>query len=119
MTDRKRILMALALAATLPTAAAAQDRPALAQGLGEIGTAAAQMTPRPGISMPVIDYRTPEGFVLPRRGIVAGVDVSKSLTFGLGLFESVGKKTRPETDHPLDVRPKTSRKAAVGLSLRF
>lgn len=67
--------------------------------------------------MPVIDYVAPDGRIALRRGIVAGVDFSPSMSFGVGLFEGAAKR-RPGAADP--ARPeRRSKRAAVGFSLKF
>ena len=67
--------------------------------------------------MPVIDYVAPDGRLLLRRGVVAGVDLSPRTSFGIGIFEAAPKRRMGASDPAKPER--RSRRAAVGLSMKF
>lgn len=74
-----------------------------------------------GVTLPVIDYTAPDGSLKLKRGIVAGMEVAPNATIGIGLFESMPKKSRgySQSENPMERTQKRSRKAAVGLSFSF
>lgn len=116
-----RALLLIALAPAAPAAAQERAPDAGAQTLfpAQRWIEPALPAVRPGIAMPVVEYRVPDGGFRLRRGIVAGREVAPRLMLGVGLFETARGKDKPATDHPLDVRPKKSRRAAIGLNLAF
>lgn len=69
------------------------------------------------LAMPVLDYVAPNGSIVLRRGLVAGVDVAPNATFGLGIFEGAPKRRIGAVDPAEPER--RSKRAAVGLSLIF
>lgn len=75
------------------------------------------LPPSRRLAMPVLDYVAPNGSIALRRGVVAGVDVSPNATFGLGIFDGAPKRRLGAADPAKPER--TSKRAAVGLSLKF
>ena len=108
--------MAILIAAAWPAPAAAQS---LNLSLNSRGTAppGAIAAPPRRLNMPVIDYVAPDGQLSLRRGMVAGIDVAPSMTFGLGFFEGAPKR-RPGAPDPAKPE-RASKRAAVGFSLKF
>jgi hypothetical protein len=74
---------------------------------------------RPGIRLPVIDYTAPDQ--VPRRasGIIAGVALTPSTTFGVGFFNIRRAKSGLAVDPRTDGATRRSRKAAVGITVHF
>lgn len=60
-----------------------------------------------------------DGSLRQRRGIIAGVDVVPGTTLGFGLFDSGPKAKARGPDPRLDGLSRRSRKAAVGMTVRF
>lgn len=74
-----------------------------------------------GLSLPVISYTAPDGSLRINRGIVAGFDIARNTTLGVGIFETLPKRAKSveSVDEPLERKARRSRKAAVGLSFSF
>jgi hypothetical protein len=72
-----------------------------------------------GIRMPVIDYTAPNH--IPRRmsGIIAGVPLSPNATFGLGFFNIHRSNSRFAIDPRSNAAPRHSKKASVGVTMKF
>lgn len=71
-----------------------------------------------GLSFRLGEQIDPDGTRHERRGIIAGFDVAPDTVVGLGLFETLPKRVVRSEESALD-KPKRSRKAAVGLTLKF
>lgn len=66
-------------------------------------------------SLPVVDYRAPDGTWKRGNGIIVGRDVAPNATVGVGFFRM--KPKSPEaTETPFSGK---SKKVAVGLTLKF
>ena len=68
-------------------------------------------------SMPVVEYRAPDGTIKRGSGIIVGHDIAPNATVGIGFF-----KLKPRYDDP--AAPPTpnagkSRKVSLGFSMRF
>jgi hypothetical protein len=68
-------------------------------------------------SMPVVEYRAPDGTIKRGSGIIIGHDIAPNATVGIGFF-----KLKPRYDDP--AAPPTpsavkSRKMSLGFSMRF
>ena len=75
---------------------------------------------RPDLSFRINEVIAPDGSRRQRRAIIAGVEVAPETTVGFGLFDTMPRaKGSGGADPRFDARAKKSRKAAVGLSLRF
>lgn len=76
---------------------------------------------RRGIRIPVVSYTAPDGTLKLKRGIIAGMRIAPHANLGLGLFETLPKQKldNSSTDNPMKRKQRRSRKAAVGLSLKF
>lgn len=72
-----------------------------------------------GIRLPVIDYVAPDQ--IPRRmsGIIAGVPLSPNATFGLGFFNIHRSNSRFAIDPRSNAAPRRSKKASVGVTMKF
>jgi hypothetical protein len=72
-----------------------------------------------GIRLPVIDYTAPDH--IPRRmsGIIAGVPLSQNATFGLGFFNIHRSNSRLAIDPRSNAAPRRSKKASVGVTMKF
>jgi hypothetical protein len=73
----------------------------------------------PSFSIQASDDFGPDGTRRQKRGIVAGFDVAPQTTIGVGLFNMVPRVRGPGFESRIDSFSKRSRKAAVGMSLRF
>jgi hypothetical protein len=74
---------------------------------------------RRGFSFPVVEYRGPDGVVQKRRGIIAGKRVAPGTVLGVGIYETAPKMRGYVGDVPQNMAPRKSRRAAVGLSVKF
>ena len=74
---------------------------------------------RRGFSFPVVEYRGPDGVVQKRRGIIAGKQVAPGTVLGVGIYETAPKMRGYVGDVPQNIAPRKSRRAAVGLSVKF
>ena len=95
---------------------------ALAHGVQDIRLAPPDQSE--SFSQPDLSFRNselvaPDGSRRQRRSIIAGVEVAPDTTIGVGLFDTLPRARGTGADPRLDARSKRSRKAAVGLSLRF
>ena len=112
-------LLAL-IAATLPLAAGTSAIAQGSQGYRLAPTDQNENFSRPDLSFKINEVIAPDGSRRQRRGIIAGVDVAPDTTVGFGLFDTMPRaKGSGGADPRLDARAKKSRKAAVGVSLRF
>lgn len=118
-------LSVLALAAVSITAAPAIAEPggtdstrslsSISRIIGEPPT----QVERRGFSFPVIEYRGPGGVVQQRRGVIAGTKVAPGTVLGVGIYETAPKMRGYVGDMPPQVAPRKSRRAAVGLKMKF
>jgi hypothetical protein len=114
-----RLATAAVLLLALPGApAGAQDR-APRPSLGAPAGRASRPVQR-AYSFPVVSYEDATGTRQQRRGIIAGTEIARGTTFGLGIFETNPRVRSGYAPEPNPgERPKRSRRAAVGLSWRF
>ena len=116
-------VLAFAAAVVMTTPAAAQfDSQAPTNSLSSISRIIGEPpTPveRRGFSFPVVEYRGPDGVVQKRRGIIAGTKVAPGTVLGLGIYETAPKMRGYVGDVPQNMAPRKSRRAAVGLSMKF
>ena len=116
-------VLAFAATAVMTTPAAAEpDSRAPANSLSSISRIIGEPpTPveRRGFSFPVVEYRGPDGVVQKRRGIIAGTTVAPGTVLGLGIYETAPKMRGYVGDVPQNMAPRKSRRAAVGLSMKF
>jgi hypothetical protein len=117
------VLAFAAAAVVMTTPAAAQfDSQAPTNSLSSISRIIGEPpTPveRRGFSFPVVEYRGPDGVVQQRRGIIAGTNVAPGTVLGVGIYETAPKMRGYVGDIPPNMAPRRSRRAAVGLSMKF
>lgn len=122
MTPAHAIAMLLVLAAAAAPAAGQQSDPAPADRFRSLIKPALE-APLPDdgrtLSFRIGEQVDPDGTRHERRGIIAGFEVSPQTSVGLGLFETLPKRVVRSDERRLDVMPKRSRKAAVGLTFQF
>ena len=70
-------------------------------------------------ALPASDHVEPDGSRTRQRGIVAGIEVAPQAVVGIGFFNRLSKRPAQPPDPSLDNGQRRSKKAAVGLSLRF
>ena len=75
--------------------------------------------PERGVRLPVVDYSGPTGAPERERGIVAGISLAPNTTLGVGFFNSRRAKSGLAPDPQLDRTRRSSKKAAIGISLKF
>jgi len=118
---RLRILtFAAAMAWTLPAAAQKQSSTVSAlPSLSGIGRTASPQTHRPSMAFPVIDYGAPDSSPAMPRGIIAGRQIAPGTVLGLGIFQTTPKMQGYVGDVPQNMAPRRSKRAAIGLSVKF
>ena len=72
-----------------------------------------------GIRLPVIDYTAPDHILRRMSGIIAGVPLSPNATFGLGFFNLHRSTSRLAIDPRSNAAPRRSKKASVGVTMKF
>ena len=72
-----------------------------------------------GIRLPVIDYTAPDHVPRHMSGIIAGVPLSPTATFGLGFFNIHRSNSRFAIDPRSNAAPRHSKKASVGVTMKF
>jgi len=67
------------------------------------------------------NFALPDEARLPaeRPGVRASVAISRNATIGIGRFYAPPRRRTSIQDEPVSLQPKKSRRAALGLSLRF
>lgn len=70
-------------------------------------------------TLPASDYVEPDGSLGRQRGIIAGIEVAPQAVVGIGLFDRLAKRPAQPPDPASDNGQRRSRKAAIGMSLRF
>ena len=114
----------LAFAATVVFAAPAAADPGIPDSTNSLSAISRIIgeppTPvhRRGFSFPVVEYRSPDGAVQKRRGVIAGTKVAPGTVLGVGLYETAPKVRSYLGDVPENTSRK-SRRAAVGLQMKF
>ena len=78
-----------------------------------------RLVARHGVRLPVIDYTGPTGGRERKSGIVAGVSIAPNTTVGVGFFNIRRAKSGLAPDPQLDRTRRNSKKAAIGISLKF
>jgi len=116
----------LAFAATMALSASAAAEPpdrgqsGALQSLSRFSGMPPIQIERRGFSFPVVEYADPSGQIQQRRGIIAGKSVAPNTVLGIGIFQTAPKARGYIGDIPASMAPpKRSRRAAVGLSMRF
>jgi hypothetical protein len=74
---------------------------------------------RPSMAIPIIGYSAPDGSSPMPRGIIAGRQIARGTVLGLGIFQTTPKMRGYVGDVPQNMAPRRSKRAAVGLSIRF
>ena len=112
-----RSLVLLALTMALPAG------PALAQSGSTRSSTSGRDAPlsvgHRNFSFRINEIVGQDGARSKRRSIIAGVEVAPDTVVGIGLFDSMPKARGRGPDPRLDGLSKRSRKAAVGMTLRF
>lgn len=120
---RLRVLaFAATIVSTVPAAAESpnQSSPDAISSVSRIIGEPPARIERRGFSFPVVEYRGPDGVWQQRRGIIAGKKVAPGTVLGLGIFQTAPKMRGYVGDMPHNLAPRRkSRRAAVGLSMKF
>ena len=74
---------------------------------------------RPGLAFPIANYSEPSGEWGERRGIIAGKQIAPGTVLGLGIFQTAPKMRGYVGDVPQNMAPKRTKRAAIGLSVKF
>lgn len=74
---------------------------------------------RRGLSFRVLDYVDPRGIVQHRQGIVAGKRIAPGTILGVGIFRTAPKMRGYVGDIPQNIASKRSKRAAIGLTMKF
>lgn len=111
------------LALFLASPATAQMRAADLVGPREPGLSKRGEAPRGAPEFRMVERDIRWAGEAPRNGLIAAYPIHDNLQIGVGRF-SVAEIARPRTNveaerHPISVRPREGRIAAVGLSFRF
>lgn len=115
LTFAATVVMTTPAAAEPDSQASANSISSISRIIGEPPT----RVERRGFSFPVVEYRGPDGVVQKRRGIIAGKQVAPGTVLGLGIYETAPKMRGYVGDVPQNMAPRKSRRAAVGLSMKF
>lgn len=119
---RVRILIfAAAVALTAPASAEparTTDSNAL-PSLSRLGRDEPTAVQRPGLAFPITNYSEPNGEWGERRGIIAGRQIAPGTVLGLGIFQTAPKMRGYVGDVPQNMAPKRTKRAAIGLSVKF
>jgi hypothetical protein len=117
---RLRILTCAAFAWALPAAAQKPSSNVSAlPSLSSIGRATSPEVQRPSVAFPVIDYSAPDGSSPMPRGIIAGRQIAPGTVLGLGIFQTTPKMHGYVGDVPQNMAPRRTKRAAIGLSVKF
>ena len=119
---RVRVLaFAAAVAWTAPASAepAGQTDISALPSLSRLGRDAPITLQRPGLAFPVINYSETNGAWGERRGIIAGRKIAPGTVLGLGIFQTAPKMRGYVGDVPQNMAPKRTKRAAIGLSMKF
>ncbi len=120
MTRLRILTFAAAVACTLPAAAQKPSSTVSAlPSLSGIGRTASPQVQRPNMAFPVIDYWSPDSSSPMPRGIIAGRQIAPGTVLGLGIFQTTPKLRGYVGDVPQNMAPRRSKRAAVGLSVKF
>ena len=120
MTRLRILTFAAAVAWTLPAAAQKQSSTISAlPTLSGIGRTTSAQVQRPRLAFPIIDYSAPDGSSPMPRGIIAGRQIAPGTVLGLGIFQTTPKMQGYVGDVPQNMAPRRSKRAAIGLSVKF
>jgi hypothetical protein len=123
--SRMARLRVLAVAATVVCTAPAAAEPAASSttnaisSLSRVGGHIPVQMDRRGFSFPVVGYAEPNGLFQQRRGIIAGKEIARGTVLGVGIFQTAPKLRGYVGDIPPNMAPKRSKRAAIGLSMKF
>lgn len=115
-------VLAFAAAAACGTSAVAEQPNGSAgnlQAFSRLGGAPPMQIEHRGFSFPVVEYAYPNGVVQQRKGIIAGKTVAPGTVLGFGVFQTAPKMRGYVGDVPQNMAPRRSKRAAIGLSIRF
>lgn len=119
---RLRVLAVVATVAFTTPAAAEPAGTSTANALSSLsrvgGNGPAPIEKR-GFSFPVLGYSEPNGLFQQRRGIIAGKEIARGAVLGVGIFQTAPKLRGYVGDVPQNMTPKHSKRAAIGLSMKF
>lgn len=122
MARLRTLIFATTVVMAVPAAAESPERPsssALPSLSRFSGAPPMQIEPR-GFSFPIVDYAEPTGLFQQRRGIIAGKQVAPNTVLGFGIFQIAPKARGYIGDIPQGMAPpKRTRRAAIGLSMKF
>jgi hypothetical protein len=118
---RLRILtVAATFACSVPAAA---EKPASTiralPSLSGVDRPASPRNHRPNVAFPLVGYAYPDGGSPMPKGIIAGRQIAPGTILGLGIFQTTPKMRGYVGDVPQNMAPRRSKRAAVGLSVRF
>lgn len=118
---RVRVLVLLAAMASSASAAAQQNDPSSGSlpSLPRFNGAPPMQIERRGFSFPLVEYAEPTGTIQRRQGIIAGKKVAPGTVLGFGLFQTTPRMRGYVGDMPPNLAPRRSKRAAIGLSVRF
>lgn len=119
---RLRVLaFALALVSAVRGEAQTGDRPEAnaLSSMNRFGGGVPIQIEHHGFSFPVVDYIDQTGVRQQRRGVLAGKTVAPGTVLGIGFYETAPKSKNTYGEQPINGITKRSRRAAVGLSMRF
>lgn len=72
-----------------------------------------------GFSFRMLNYVDPRGVVQQRQGIIAGRQIAPGTILGVGIFRTAPKMRGYVGDIPQNVVSRRSKRAAVGLTMKF
>ena len=120
MTRLSILTFAAAVASALPAAAQKPSSTVSAlPSLSGIGRTTSPQIQRPSMAFPVIDYSAPDGSPPMPRGIIAGRQIAPGTVLGIGIFQTTPKLHGYVGDVPQNMAPRRSKRAAMGLSVKF
>lgn len=73
----------------------------------------------PSIRLPIIEQPEVDGSRTRLRGVIVSTDVSPNVTIGLGLLSMKPRRSTMSADPALDSGSRSSRKAALRLTMKF
>ena len=118
---RLRILtVAAAFGCSVP-ATAEKPSPTISalRSLPGVDHAASPQNHRRSMGLPLVNYAYPDGGSPMPKGIIAGHQIAPGTILGLGIFQTTPKMRGYVGDVPQNMAPRRTRKAAVGLSMKF
>ena len=120
---RRLRILTFAAACAWGCPATAADKPSSTvsalPSFSAIGRTTSPQAQRPNMAFPIIDYGAPDGSAPMPRGIIAGRQIAPGTVLGLGIFQTAPKTRGYVGDVPQNMAPRRSKRAAIGLSVRF